>query len=302
MAIPFVRQMRFDYGVPDRLSPRITRVVSANPGPFTFLGTGVYIVGGPEGCAVIDPGPDIPGQMEMLVTALAGAKVSAILVTHHHLDHSPMARPLAALTGAPLYGTPAPVQHTAPIGPELEEGEDDGFRPDHILADGEAIRGPDWTLRAMATPGHTSAHLCFHLMEDNALFSGDHVMGWSTTVISPPDGNMAAYFASLDKVRALAPAVIYPTHGPPIDQPGPFIDALIAHRRAREQQVLAQLAKGPQTIAEMVPEVYATTERTLWPAAAHSMLAHLFHLVQQGAVEADGGAGPSAGARYRLAM
>lgn len=302
MSIPFVRSMRFDYGVPDRLSPLVSRVVSANPGPFTYLGTGVYIVGGPEGCAVIDPGPDIPGQLDMLVAALAGAKVTAIIVTHHHLDHSPMARPLAALTGAPIYGTPAPPPNATPIGVSLEEGEDDGFRPDHVLSDGEVVSGPGWQLRAVTTPGHTSQHLCFHLIEEDALFSGDHVMGWSTTVISPPDGDMAAYFSSLDKVLALAPAVIYPTHGPPIEAPKTFVEALIAHRRAREAQVLAQLGKGPQTIADMVPEVYASTDRGLWPAAAHSMLAHLIHLVRQGAVEAEGGAGPTASARFRLAM
>lgn len=284
--IPYVREIDFDYGRCDQVSPLIRRVIARNPGPFTYTGTGVYIVGSGE-VAIIDPGPDIPEHLDALLAAIAGERVSHILVTHHHLDHSPLAGPLARLTGAKVLGRPAPVDHgEAHAG--LEEGADGRFRPDVEISDGEIIAGPGWTLEAVATPGHTSNHLCFALKEENALFCGDHIMGWSTTVITPPDGDMGDYFASLDKVKARGFDTLWPTHGAPIREVEPFIAAYIAHRRDREAQILGALAAGHTRIWDMVPALYAAVDPRLHPAAAHSVLAHMLHLVREGRVRAAG--------------
>lgn len=284
--IPYVREIEFEYGRCDQVSPLIRRVIARNPGPFTFTGTGVYIVGSGE-VAVIDPGPDLPEHLDALLAALEGETVTHILVTHHHLDHSPLAAPLARLTGATVYGLPAPV-----VGGEhvsgLEEGEDGHFRPQVELADGQVLAGPGWTLETLATPGHTSNHLCFALKEENALFAGDHIMGWSTTVITPPDGDMGDYFASLDKVKARGFDTLWPTHGAPVREVGPFIDAYIAHRRAREAQILDALAAGHTRIKAMVPSLYAAVDPRLHPAAAMSVLAHMLHLVREGRVVSRG--------------
>ena len=294
--IPFVRELDFEYGRCEPVSPLIRRVIARNPGPFTFTGTGVYIVGRGE-VAVIDPGPDLPEHFEALKAALAGERVTHVLVTHHHLDHSPLAHPLARAFGAQVHGLPAPAPH-ANDAPALEEGADDRFRPDVILADGEVLSGPGWTLEAITTPGHTSNHLCFALKEENALFSGDHIMGWSTTVITPPDGDMGNYFASLEKVKARGFSTLWPTHGAPVREVGPFIDAYIAHRRAREAQILEALGAGLTTIKAMVPSLYATVDPRLHPAAAHSVLAHMIQLVREGRVVSS--AEPTLDTAYRL--
>jgi glyoxylase-like metal-dependent hydrolase (beta-lactamase superfamily II) len=285
--IPFVREIEFEYGRCDQVSPLIRRVIADNPGPFTYVGTGTYIVGRGT-VAVIDPGPDLDGHLQALLAALDGETVSHILVTHHHSDHSPLARPLQAATGARIYGRRAP--HLAELAPELtlEAGADDGFRPDVEIADGDVFEGPGWTLTAMTTPGHTSNHVCFALAEENALFSGDHVMGWSTTVITPPDGDMGDYFASLEKVKARGFATLWPTHGAPVREVAPFIQAYADHRRAREAQVLAALADGPTTIKAMVPTLYAAVDPRLHPAAAMSVLAHVLLLVREGRVTCEG--------------
>ena len=295
--IPFVRELAFEYGRCDPVSPLIRRVIARNPGPFTYTGTGVYIVGRGE-VAVIDPGPDLPEHFEALKAALAGERVTHVLVTHHHLDHSPLAHPLARAFGAKVFGLPAPSPH-ANDAPALEEGADDRFRPDVVLADGDVLTGPGWTLEAVTTPGHTSNHVCFALREENALFSGDHVMGWSTTVITPPDGDMGDYFASLDKVKARGFDTLWPTHGAPVRAVGPFLDAYVAHRRAREAQILDALGAGLTTIKAMVPSLYAAVDPRLHPAAAHSVLAHMIQLVREGRVVADGA--PGLEADYRLA-
>ena len=296
--IPFVREIEFEYGRCDQVSPSIRRVIADNPGPFTYVGTGTYIVGRGT-VAVIDPGPDLDGHLKALLAALQGETVSHILVTHHHSDHSPLARPLREATGATIFGRRAPHLGDLAPGPALEAGEDEGFRPDVEIADGDVFEGPGWTLRAVTTPGHTSNHVCFALKEENALFSGDHVMGWSTTVITPPDGDMGDYFASLEKVRAEGFDTLWPTHGAPVRDVAPFLQAYADHRRAREAQVLAALAAGPTTIKAMVPALYAAVDPRLHPAAAMSVLAHVLLLAKQGRVACDGE--PGLDSVYRLA-
>jgi glyoxylase-like metal-dependent hydrolase (beta-lactamase superfamily II) len=291
--IPFVRQMAFEYGRVDPLSPRIRRVIARNPGPFTFHGTGTYIVGDGD-VAVIDPGPMITQHLEALKAAVAGEKVTAILVTHDHADHAPLASALASHTGAPIYGgEPHPDRQAPPEG--VEEGVDRLYLPDRILAEGERIQGPDWTLRAIATPGHTSNHICYALEEEHALFTGDHVMGWSTTVITPPDGDMTHYYASLGKVMAGDFKTLWPTHGPPVTDPEPFLNAYLNHRLRREEAILSVLSRGPATIESLVAEVYVGLDPRLKAAAASSVLAHLLHLVRKGEVVRDGRPGLESG-------
>ena len=295
--IPFVRELTFEYGACDEVSPLIRRVVANNPGPFTYFGTGTYIVGHGE-VAVIDPGPALDDHLEAILAATAGETITHIFVTHHHLDHSPLAATLKARTGATIYGCPLGHAVDAPD-VRMEEGEDDAFRPDVVVCGGGVVEGKGWTLEAIPTPGHTSNHICYALKEENALFCGDHIMGWSTTVISPPDGDMGAYFRSLDDIKARSFDVLWPTHGPPVTDVEPFIDAYIAHRRAREAQILAQLAEGHTRIREMVPVLYKDVDPRLHPAAAHSVLAHMIQLVREGRVVTEGGA--ALDADYRLA-
>jgi glyoxylase-like metal-dependent hydrolase (beta-lactamase superfamily II) len=294
--IPFVREMDFAYGEVQQVSPLIRRVIANNPGPFTFRGTGVYIVGKGD-VAVIDPGPNDAEHLEALKRAVAGQRVTHIFVTHRHLDHSPAARPLAAHTGATIYASGIAPRFSADDF-IAEAGDDFGFKPDVVAQDGETFSGPDWTLEALMTPGHTSDHMCLALREENALFSGDHIMGWSTTVVSPPDGDMDAYLASLDKVQARGFAALWPTHGPPVTDVQPFIQAYRDHRLDREAQILARLQAGQTQIMDMVPVMYADVDKRLYPAAAHSVLAHIIRLVKQGRVTADGA--PGIQTAYRL--
>jgi glyoxylase-like metal-dependent hydrolase (beta-lactamase superfamily II) len=279
--IPFVRDIDVDHGRVDRLSPLIRRVIAPNPGPFTYTGTGTYLVGHKD-LAVIDPGPEIPAHLEALLRATDGERVSAILVTHTHRDHSPLARPLAEAAGARIWGLPPP--HVAEASVRLDEGHDRAFSPDVLAIDGLRITGPGWTLEALATPGHASNHVCYALLEENVLFSGDHVMGWSTTVIAPPDGDMGDYYASLDKVAARAFSRLMPTHGPPVEDVGPFLAAYKAHRLERERQILDQLAQGPASIPDMVRAIYAGVDPRLHPAAAQSVQAHLIFLERTGKI------------------
>jgi glyoxylase-like metal-dependent hydrolase (beta-lactamase superfamily II) len=288
--IPYVRDISFQYGAVDRVSPLIRRVIANNPGPFTFTGTGTYIIGSGE-VAVIDPGPADPAHLAALRRALEGEHVSAIVVTHTHMDHSPLAAALAEATGAPVCGLPAPGIEEAAV--RLDEGHDRAFAPDRLVADADRVAGAGWTLEAMTTPGHASNHVCYALVEENALFSGDHVMGWSTTVVSPPDGDMADYLASLDKVASRGFATLWPTHGPPVREVAPFLAAYRDHRTAREAQILEQLACGQTRIGDMVREIYADVDPRLHPAAAHSVLAHLIKLVGEGRVASEGPPGPS---------
>ncbi len=285
--IPFQKEFEFEYGRVDRLSPRIRRIVADNPGPFTYTGTGVYIIGTGE-VAVIDPGPETPNHIGALDAALDGERVTHVFVTHHHLDHSPMARPLAERHGATVYGYGGALN--APAGGEvrLEAGDDLGFKPDVEIRDGATFKGPDWTIEALHTPGHTSNHMCYALAEENTLFCGDHVMAWSTSVISPPDGDMGDYLRSLERVRARGFDTLWPTHGPAVEDPDAFIGAYIAHRRHREAQIFEQLKAGREVIIDMVKGMYADIDRRLYPAAAHSVLAHMIQLVKEGRVATTG--------------
>ncbi|WP_374764334.1 MBL fold metallo-hydrolase [Yunchengibacter salinarum] len=298
------------YGTPTPVSDRVRRVLCPNPGPFTYTGTGTFLVDGGASAdgtrrgdvAVIDPGPRNKPHLDALIAAIGAQKVSAILVTHTHLDHSPLARPLAEATGAPIHAFGphgAGQEETALTGESVEEGADKAFAPDHAMADGETVSGTGWTLTALHTPGHTSNHLCFLLTEENLVFTGDHVMGWATTVIVPPDGDMTAYMASLRRLRALAPDKLVPTHGPAIDRPDRFLNAILGHRRQRERQILHHLEAGKSRIADMVAAMYTHVDPALHPAAARSVLAHLVALVKAGRVVAD--PAPTLDAHYRPA-
>ena len=299
--IPFVSAPAFDYGRVDRVSPLIRRVIADNPGPFTFTGTGTYIVGRSEpgaGVAVIDPGPPDADHLAALLGAVEGQTVSHVLVTHTHRDHAPLARPFAEAVGAPVLAARPPV-HTIHASGGLDEDDDDSFAPDVILEGGETLAGDGWTMEALSTPGHASNHMAFVLRDENALFSGDHVMGWSTTVVAPPDGDMAAYMASLEAVIERRFTTIWPTHGAPVTDPGPFLEAYRAHRLRREAQVLARLAAGDRKIGDMVPALYASVDPGLWPAASLSVWAHLIALEQAGRVRAR--PGPAIDADWTLA-
>lgn len=297
VSIPFNHDFDPRFGVVEQLSPLVRRVLAENPGAFTFTGTGTYIVGRGK-VAVIDPGPDLASHLAALRTALRGETVTHILVTHTHRDHSPLSRPLQALTGAPIFAFGP--HSTGREGPEdmVEEGADRAFRPDHELRDGDRLAGDGWTLEAVHTPGHTSNHLCFALAEEKTLFTGDHVMGWSTSVISPPDGDMAAYMKSLRKLLPRDDALYWPTHGPAITEPQAFVARLIAHREERERAIIACVADGLVTIPEMVARIYADVPAYLHPAAARSVLAHLVHLVETARLSTDGPAMPQS--RFRL--
>lgn len=269
-------------GCAEQVEPLVRRVLASNPGPFTYTGTETYLVGAGAAVAVIDPGPDDPDHIAAVLAAIGPARVMAICCTHTHRDHSPAAAPLAAATGAPIIGC-APLLADLPD-PQAEAPFDKSYAPDRVLADGESIRGPDWTLTALATPGHTSNHLCFALEESGAMFTGDHVMGWSTSVILPPDGNMADYMASLDRLYRRHDRVYYPAHGEAVTNPQQLVRHMMGHRRQRERQILRALERAPSAIPDLVAAMYKGVDRRLWPAAGQSVLAHLLDLEQRGMV------------------
>lgn len=287
-------------GETEEHEPLVRRVLAPNASPYTFTGTQTWLVGSGSDIAVIDPGPagsglsvgdpkDINGEghVEAILRAVGNANVSAILCTHTHRDHSPAAAPLKALTGAPIIGC-APLSINDD-GPRADSAFDPDYAPDLILTDGERVAGDGWTLEAVATPGHTSNHLCYALLETGALFTGDHVMKWSTSVVSPPDGDMSAYMASLQKLYDRDDRVYYPAHGPAVDNPRQLVRGMIGHRRMRERQILGLLEKAPQQIPQMVAEMYKGLDPRLTGAAGRSVLAHLVDLQQQGRAAVEGG-------------
>lgn len=279
MAIPYVRGLEFEYGVSEQVSPLIRRVVANNPGPFTYLGTGVYIIGHGE-VAVIDPGPIDEAHFEALKAALDGETITHVLVSHGHSDHSPLAKPLAEWGGCKTYAKNSGVPTAKG---ELGSADDLGFMPDVKIGDGDVISGPGWTLDVIETPGHTCNHLCFGLREENACFSGDHVMGWSTTVVAPPDGDMGDYMNSLEKVRVMQFDTLWPTHGAPVRETAfvnEFITEYASHRRAREAAIMEHLKQGQTSIPAMVEVMYADVEKGLHPAAAMSVLGHMLQFVK----------------------
>jgi len=297
--IAFNREFSCEYGVAETLSPLVRRVVAKNASPFTFKGTGTFVIGRGK-VAVIDPGPDLAEHVEALLNALRGETVTHILITHTHMDHSPAAAAVKQATGARTYGFGPHGSGRADhgIGGTTEEGGDRNFVPDVVLREGAMVEGPGWHVGAIETPGHTSNHLCFHLAEENTLFSGDHVMGWSTSVIAPPDGDMAAYMRSLEKLLGREDALYRPTHGAEIRAPRPYVASFIAHRNERSDAILARLAAGDDTIAAIVRAVYVGLDPRLVAAAGRSVLAHLVALIEEGRVAADGP--PRLDARYRL--
>jgi glyoxylase-like metal-dependent hydrolase (beta-lactamase superfamily II) len=283
----FDRSLDVGAGKETRLSPLVSRVLAPNPGPFTFKGTGVYIVGAGREVAVIDPGPDLPEHIMALKQVLGPRTVSHILVTHTHRDHSPAAAALKAWSGASTYGLPLATAAASGEG-MVDEAHDHDFQPDVRVEDGMRIGGDGFVLECVMTPGHTANHVCYTLTDEKALFSGDHVMGWSTSVIAPPDGNMGHYLASLEKLRARDDGIFYPTHGSPIADPRRWLDQLIAHRHMREAQIVEALRLGASPIAALVDRLYPDIPPALRPAAAQQIKAHLDHLTEQGAATRDG--------------
>jgi glyoxylase-like metal-dependent hydrolase (beta-lactamase superfamily II) len=273
------------YNVLEQLEPGIARVLAANPSAFTFTGTQTYLVGEAE-VAVIDPGPNMPEHLAALIAAIGGRPVAAILCTHTHRDHSPAARPLADATGAPIIGCAPLALET--VGPRADAAFDGDYRADRVLEDGEGIEVDGRRLTAVATPGHTSNHLCFADEASGALFTGDHVMGWSTTVVVPPDGDMAAYMASLDKLQQRDDRIYYPAHGPPVTNPRQLVRGFIGHRLQRERQILSLLDSADRTIPEIVAAAYPGLDPRLVTAAGGSVLAHLRDLERRGMVDCDG--------------
>jgi len=305
VSIPYVAPPPAHYGDVQQVAPLVRRVLAKNPSKFTATGSGTYIIGSGE-VAVIDPGPTLNSHREALAKALEGETVTAILVTHCHSDHSPLAAWLHERTGAPTvcFGPhvvdptwvdddDAPFEkdpdEPEPEEEQGEEGHDLTFLPDRRVVDGDlAARGDGWTVRALHTPGHTSNHTCYYLEEQQALFTGDHIMGWSTSVITPPDGDMRDYLASLAKVQALAPATLWPTHGAPVTDVAPFVDAFIAHRLDREANVLAAVRAGQAFIPDIVRLLYVGVNEKLYRAAGRSVLSHMIKLVQDGLVTFEG--------------
>ncbi|MBQ0771365.1 MBL fold metallo-hydrolase [Parasphingorhabdus sp.] len=273
-------------GLCEQMEPLVGRVLAGNPSPYTYTGTQTYIVGNKSDRAVIDPGPANEAHIEAILAAVGDARISAIMCTHTHRDHSPAAAPLAARTGAPIIGcAPLVIETDAP---RADESFDKNYKPDRILVDGETVPGDGWTIEAVATPGHTSNHLCLAVQESGALFTGDHVMAWSTSVIMPPDGNMADYMASLQKLYEREDKIYYPAHGKKVTNPRQLVRGMMGHRKQRERQILKLLETGPAAITEMVPQMYKGLDPRLTGAAGQSVRAHLIDLLDRGLVAQSG--------------
>ena len=305
MAVKHVGEDAPAYGVVEQVSPLVRRVMAQNPSVFTYHGTGTFIVGPPSGgsVAIVDPGPDDDEHVAALLAAVKGQTVSHLLITHTHPDHSPAAAAVKKATGAPTWGYgPHPqaaidahqkrVAQAIADGekPEASDGEgagDQDFVPDHLVTDGQIIAGPGYTFEALHTPGHISNHLCFAFQEEATLFSGDHVMGWSTTVIPAPDGDLNDYLANLRRLLTRSETLYRPTHGPAITEPTSYVANLITHREGRSEQILAGLADEPRTIMSLVTEMYAHVDEKLHKPAAASVYAHLLALKNTSRVAAE---------------
>ncbi|WP_421696292.1 MBL fold metallo-hydrolase [Aestuariivirga sp.] len=285
--LSFDRAFNVNPGDAMRISPLVRRVLVNNPSPYTFKGTSTFIVGHGQ-VAIIDPGPDDAAHLSDLLQAVRGETVTHILVTHSHADHSPLARRLKQATGATTFAY-GQVETPASAGLRLDASIDHDFLPDVQMAEGDAISGPGWTLEALFTPGHMSNHMCFALPEEKALFAGDHVMAWATSVIAPPDGDMGQYFSSLRKLLERDDQVYHPGHGPSRQDPLPLVRGYQAHRRMREEAIRARVAQGARSISDIVAAIYADVDPRLHGAAALSTTAHLEHLVQQGKLRNSGG-------------
>ncbi len=296
--IPFTLDYDCEYGVLETLTPRIRRITARNPGGFTFRGTGTYVIGHGE-VAVIDPGPLIEEHIEALKRSLDQETVTHILITHTHLDHSPAAEPLKTCWQAPTLGFGPHGSGRQEKGSGMEAGGDMEFCPDVRIRHGDRIHGKDWTIECVYTPGHTSNHMCFALLEEKALFTGDHVMGWSTSVIGPPDGNMTEYMHSLELLLDRDEEVYWPTHGTCIRDVRNYVRAFIDHRLQREQQILDCLHRGYHRIPDMVPEIYTDTDPRMHGAASRSVLAAMIRLVDTGQVRCE--AAPTLDSEYRPA-
>lgn len=298
--IPFVKDVAFEYGRPDALSLSITRVIAENPGPYTYTGSGTYLIGAADTLAIIDPGPDLDDHIDAIVRTVGERTVSHIFVTHTHKDHCGGAAKLSARVNAPTFAARGhPVKDKIDDAPALDEGADYGFVPDVKISHGEFFKGPGWTVEAVATPGHLSNHFCFCLVEEKSLFTGDHIMGWATTVIAPPDGDMGDYFDSLELLLERDDEIYFPTHGAPIEKPHRFVRAVKTHRKIRDGQILEQLRRGQTDIKEIVAVLYADIDQRLHIAAALNVLAHLERLVKVGEVICESGS--SMGGVYKAA-
>jgi glyoxylase-like metal-dependent hydrolase (beta-lactamase superfamily II) len=288
--LSFERNFAPPYGVAERLSPLISRVVCRNPGPFTFRGTASYLIGN-KSLAVIDPGPNDAQHLKALLSAIGDRPVSHIFITHTHLDHSPLSAQLKAISGAKTAasGAHGAGRKTSGRAPKLDASSDLDFAPDIELGDGDVIETGEWKIGGVFTPGHTSNHMAYALIDEGALFPGDHVMAWSTSVIAPPDGKMGDYLKSLDKLLTRKDDIYWPTHGPARKEPQALVRALIAHRRMREGAIIARLKEGAKDVSELVATIYAEVSPSLHAAAAQTTLAHLEHLIEQGKVVREAG-------------
>ncbi len=296
--ISFVKDLEFEYGRVDRLDSNIRRVIARNPSVFTLYGTGTYIIGNGE-VGVIDPGPFDETHISAIERATRGETITHVFVTHTHIDHSPGCALLRERCGVLSYGFgPHRTNAFEQDGFIVEEGCDIEFRPDVYVKHGDIIEGNGWQMECVYTPGHTSNHVCYQLRPGNVLFSGDHVMGWSTSVISPPDGDMETYMSSLKLLLSRNDKIYWPTHGPAIVDPKTHVKAFIAHRTEREHQIKKHLAHGHTVIVEMIPEMYASVDSRLWPAAARSVFAAIVYMVKKGDVTCDGE--PSISSEYRI--
>ncbi|KAF0133610.1 MAG: beta-lactamase domain-containing protein [Xanthobacteraceae bacterium] len=288
--IPFNRDDAAVAGQVEQLSPLIRRILCDNPGPFTFKGTVTYVVG-KDRVAIIDPGPDDPRHIAAVLEAVKGETVEAILVTHTHRDHSPATPAIKAATGAPVYAE-GPHRAARPLNlgetNALDASGDKDFVPDIVLKDGDVVSGTGWTIESVFTPGHTANHMAFALREEETLFSGDHVMAWSTSIVAPPDGAMGDYMASLDKLRGREETLFWPGHGGPVREPAKFMRALSHHRRLREAAIMKRLAAGDRQIPEIVAAIYEGLDPRLKSAAGLSVFAHLEDLVGKGLATSDG--------------